>query len=109
MIVAAVRGLGEFEAANGAFRLRSAERGAGTPRMWNGECAIATEIIAQEGRFAGPVEVYEVNGPDSKAMKDFGREPVKTVRKPDIAASSQSLQYSFPPHSLTLPKGTIKR
>jgi len=71
--------------------------------------AIAAGIDAQEGRFAGPVEVYEVNGPDIKTMNDFGSEPVKTVRKPDIATSGRSFPCSFPPHSFTLLKGTIKR
>jgi alpha-N-arabinofuranosidase len=71
--------------------------------------AIATEIVAQEGHFAGPVEVYEVNGPDIKAMNDFGKETVKTVQKQSVSASGGSFQYSFPPHSFTLMKGAIKR
>ncbi len=73
------------------------------------DSAVATEIITQEGRFSGPVEVYEVNGPDIKAMNDFGSEPVKTVRKPDIAASGQSFPCSFPPYSFTLLRGRIER
>ncbi len=71
--------------------------------------AIATEIISQEGQFTGPMKVYEVNGPDIKAMNDFGKEPVKTVSKPDINASGKSFNYSFPPHSFTLLKGNISR
>jgi len=73
------------------------------------DTAIATQILAQEGRFTGPVEVYEVNGPDIKTMNDFGNEPIKTVRKPDVTGAGQSIQYSFPPHSFSLLKGTIKR
>jgi len=71
--------------------------------------AIKTEIISQEGRFAGTFKVYEVNGPDIKAMNDFGAEPVKTVTKPDVSASGERFSYSFPPHSFTLMKGTIAR
>ncbi len=75
----------------------------------NKDKAIATEIISQEGRFAGKFKVYEVNGPDIKAMNDFGKEPVKTVPKPDVSASGENFSYSFPPHSFTLMKGTIAR
>jgi alpha-N-arabinofuranosidase len=71
--------------------------------------AIATEIISQQGRFAGAFKVFEVNGPDIKAENDFGREIVKTVQKPDINATGVSFNYSFPPHSFTLMKGTIGR
>ncbi|MBN1360672.1 MAG: hypothetical protein JW993_08775 [Sedimentisphaerales bacterium] len=71
--------------------------------------AMATNIICQEGRFTGSLEVYEVNGPDIKAMNDFGSEPVKMVQKPAVRASGQNLTYSFPPHSFTLMKGTIAR
>jgi alpha-N-arabinofuranosidase len=75
----------------------------------NKDNAITADIISQEGRFAGPVEVYEVNGPDIKTMNDFGSEPVRTVRKADIAASGQSFACTFSPHSFTLLKGTIRR
>ena len=71
--------------------------------------AITTEIISQEGRFAGKFKVYEVNGPDIKAVNDFGKETVITIQKPDISASGESFYYSFPSHSFTLMKGTIKR
>lgn len=71
--------------------------------------AIQTEIISQEGLFAGPMKVFEVNGPDIKAMNDFGKEIVKTVQKPDINAKGESFNYSFPPHSFTLIQGAIRR
>lgn len=71
--------------------------------------AIAAEIICQEGRFAGPFEVYEVNGPDIKTVNDFGKEPVKTVKKANANTSGTSFTYSFPPHSFTLMKGSIRR
>lgn len=50
-----------------------------------------------------------MNGPDIKAMNDFGSEPVKTVRKRDLTASGQSFSYSFPPHSFTLLRGAIRQ
>lgn len=71
--------------------------------------AIRTEIICQEGRFAGKFKIYEVNGPDIKAVNDFGKETVKTIQKSDINPSGESFNYSFPPHSFTLMKGTIRR
>jgi alpha-N-arabinofuranosidase len=71
--------------------------------------AITAEIISQQGRFEGPMKVFEVNGPDIKAMNDFGKETVKTVQKPDVNVSGESFNYSFPPHSFTLIKGTIQR
>jgi alpha-N-arabinofuranosidase len=71
--------------------------------------AIVTEIISQEGQFAGKFKIYEVNGPDIKAMNDFGSEMVKTIQKPDINASGKSFSYSFPPHSFTLMKGPIRK
>jgi len=71
--------------------------------------AIRTEIISQQGRFTGKFKVFEVNGPDVKAVNDFGKEPVKTVQKADIDTSPESFSYSFPPHSFTLMKGAIKR
>lgn len=75
----------------------------------NRDDALTANIICQEGRFTGRFEVYEVNGPDIKAMNDFGSEPVKTTQKPAVRASGQSLTYSFSPHSFTLMKGTIAR
>jgi len=71
--------------------------------------AITTDILCQEGQFAGPFKVYEVSGPDVKAENDFGKEVVKTVQKPDVTVSGQSFTYPFPPHSFTLIKGAVKR
>jgi hypothetical protein len=55
------------------------------------------------------VQVHEVNGLDIKVTNDFGTEPVKTVRKPDLATSGQSFPCSFPPDSFTLLTGAIVR
>jgi alpha-N-arabinofuranosidase len=70
---------------------------------------IPTEIISQEGSFAGNMQIYEVNGPDIKAVNDFGKTTVKTLQKPGISVSGNSFTYSFPPHSFTLMKGTISQ
>ena len=69
---------------------------------------ISTDIICQTGYFSGNFQVYEVNGPDIKSKNDFGTETVKTIKKPDIKAKGSTLTYSFPPHSFTMMKGTIK-
>jgi alpha-N-arabinofuranosidase len=74
----------------------------------NKDKAITAEIISQQGRFEGPMKVFEVNGPDIKAMNDFGKETVKTVQKSDINVSGESFNYPFPPHSFTLIKGEIR-
>jgi alpha-N-arabinofuranosidase len=70
---------------------------------------ITTDIISGQGLFDGKFKVYEVNGPDIKAVNDFGKETVKTTEKSDIDVSGTSFEYSFPPHSFTLIKGAIKQ
>lgn len=70
--------------------------------------AITTDILCQTGAFGDEFEVYEVNGPDIKAENDFGKEPVKTVKKENIKAGGQKVTYSFPAHSFTMLKGSIK-
>jgi alpha-N-arabinofuranosidase len=74
----------------------------------NKDASIQTDIISQTGDFSGNFSVYEVNGPDIKSTNDFGKESVKTVNKPDIKAKGNTLTYSFPPHSFTMLKGTIR-
>ena len=71
--------------------------------------AIAADIQAQEGSFSGPFEVWEVNGPDTKARNDFGSEVVKTVSKPAVSASGASFSYTFPAHSYTMLKGRLAK
>jgi len=71
--------------------------------------AITTDLICQTGGFTGDFKVYEVNGPDIKAMNDFGKELVKTVNRPDVKIKGDLLTYSFPPHSFTMIKGNINK
>jgi alpha-N-arabinofuranosidase len=68
---------------------------------------MTADIIAQEGQFAGKFKVFEVNGPNTKAQNGFGNAMVKTVEKPNLAASGQRVTYTFPPHSFTLLKGMM--
>jgi len=74
----------------------------------NKDQSIKTDIISQTGEFSGPVKVFEINGDDIKAMNDFDKENVKTIAKPDLKATKNSLTYSFPAHSLTMLKASIK-
>ena len=70
--------------------------------------AITTDLISQEGQFAGDFEVFEVNGPDIKSENDFGKTTVQTVRKPLLKVKpAEQFTYSFPPHSFTMLKGKI--
>jgi alpha-L-arabinofuranosidase len=72
--------------------------------------AITTDIISQEGLFDGNFEVFEVNGPDTKAVNDFGKTNVETKQKPAIRVNKAGkMTYSFPAHSFTMIKGKIVR
>jgi alpha-N-arabinofuranosidase len=75
----------------------------------NKDKAITADILAQEGEFTGPFQAFEVNGPDIKAQNDFGKELVKTEKKPDVSASGSRFTYTFPAHSFTMLKGRIQR
>lgn len=71
--------------------------------------AIPTDILSQTGKFSGSFAVFEVNGPDIKAVNDFGKETVKASAKPEIRSRGEKITYSFPPHSFTLLKGRIEK
>jgi len=75
----------------------------------NKDKAIAADITSQQGDFSEVFKVYEITGPDIKATNDFGKENVRTIQKPDIKARGNTLNYSFPPHSVTMIKGMIVR
>jgi len=75
----------------------------------NKDKTITTDIISQEGNFDGEIEVFEINGPNIKAVNDFGKTTVKTVQKESIKTNnSGKIEYTFPPHSITMMKGKIK-
>jgi len=70
--------------------------------------AIGTDIISQSGKFQGPFEVFEVNGPDIKTTNGFDGEPVKSVQKPNISVNGDRFRYAFPAHSFTQLIGRIE-
>jgi alpha-N-arabinofuranosidase len=70
--------------------------------------AITTDLIAQEATFDGEFEVYEVNGPDIKAVNDFEKTTVQTRQKESLKVKkTDTFSYSFAPHSFTMLKGKI--
>ncbi len=70
--------------------------------------SIRTDIISQTGNFVDNLTVYEITGPDIKAVNNFDNEVVKTVEKPQIRARGNQVTYSFPPLSITMLKGRIE-
>jgi len=69
---------------------------------------ISTDIISQEGEFQGSFEVFEVNGPDIKSVNDFGKTSVETTESSLEVRSAEKFSYTFPAHSLTVIKGTLR-
>ena len=68
---------------------------------------IEAEIETQDKQFAGTIAVSEVNGPDIKAENDFNQTKVKSVER-QITADGRKLRYTFPAHSFTMLKGSLK-
>jgi alpha-N-arabinofuranosidase len=62
--------------------------------------ALDVTIALEDKSFAGAAAVAEVNGPDIKAMNDFGSSPVGTKTRSQ-AASGNSLTLSLAAHSYT--------
>jgi alpha-N-arabinofuranosidase len=67
---------------------------------------VNVDIELEDKRFAGPVRVSEVNGPDIKAQNDFDATNVRTVEHA-VTGAGNKLQYAFPPHSFTMLKATV--
>ncbi len=65
--------------------------------------AISTEILLEDRKFSGAVEVSEVNAADIKAENNFDTTNVKTANR-SATADANLLRYSFPPHSYTMLK-----
>ncbi|HVW86219.1 MAG TPA: alpha-L-arabinofuranosidase C-terminal domain-containing protein [Bryobacteraceae bacterium] len=65
--------------------------------------ALTADIDLEDKRFAGPVAISEVNGPDIKAENDFGSTKVKTVER-SARAQGTKLTQTFAPHSYTMLK-----
>jgi alpha-N-arabinofuranosidase len=64
-------------------------------------------IELEDKHFSGGWQASEVNGPDIKAENNFDATPVKTVTK-SAGASGTTLKYTFPPHSFTMLKGSVR-
>jgi alpha-N-arabinofuranosidase len=67
---------------------------------------VETDLLLEDKRFAGPVEVSEVNGPDIKSENDFDSTQVKTAQR-SVTAEGPALRYRFPPHSFTMLKAKL--
>jgi len=67
---------------------------------------VDTDFEAQDKKFSGEIEAWEVNGPDIKAENDFDSTKVRPARRPAAAAGNR-LSYSFPPHSYTMLKARL--
>ncbi len=67
---------------------------------------IETEFEAQDKKFAGPVEVSVVNGPDIKSENNFDATLVKTVQS-TATADDHKLRFKFAPHSYTMLKAKL--
>jgi alpha-L-arabinofuranosidase len=75
----------------------------------NKEAAVSTDIICQTGEFTGNYNLFEINGANTKSENNFRKEEVKTIQKQAMKASGNKITYLFPPHSITLIQGTIKK
>jgi alpha-L-arabinofuranosidase len=60
----------------------------------------------EDKRFAGQLQVAEVNGPEIKAENDFNSSPVK-IKTSGLDASGTKLRHEFAPHSYTMLKGKL--
>ncbi len=63
--------------------------------------SIAVALELEDKQFSGPVEIFEVNGPDIKSENDFGKTTVKAVKRTE-PAEGRKLMVSVPAHSYTL-------
>jgi alpha-N-arabinofuranosidase len=71
------------------------------------EQALEVVFEAEDKRFEGEFEVFEVNGPDIKAENNFDKTAVKTIQQKSLSGDGKSLKYSAPAHSFTLLKGKL--
>jgi alpha-N-arabinofuranosidase len=71
------------------------------------EQALDVVFEAEDKRFDGEFEVFEVNGPDIKAENNFDKTAVKTVQQKSLGGDGKSLKYRAPAHSFTLLKGKL--
>ena len=65
----------------------------------------AAKIENQTGRLGESVAVWEMNHPDLKATHTFGADTKVRPATKTAAAKDNAVDYTFPPHSLTILKG----
>jgi alpha-N-arabinofuranosidase len=72
---------------------------------------IPADIRNSEGKLSGPVDVWELNHPDLKAVHTFGADQKvrPATRSIDPAMRGNGFEYTFPKHSLTILKMKIAR
>jgi alpha-N-arabinofuranosidase len=69
--------------------------------------SIQTSVLCQECTFDGDIQILELTGLDIKSSNTFGKEDVQTKELPPLSTSGNQIEYSFPPHSLTLLIGKV--
>jgi alpha-L-arabinofuranosidase len=62
--------------------------------------AMETDIVLQSGEYTGSAKAYEINGASLTSTNTKTQEEVKIADK-DIRFKGNTIQYSFPAHSLT--------
>ena len=76
----------------------------------SGKTDIPTRIDNVEGKLSGDVEIWEMNHPDLKTTHTFGddRKVRPSSRKATLSVSGNGVSYTFPKHSLTILKLSVK-
>ncbi len=69
----------------------------------------AVELRLAEGRFAGPLAVHVVNGPDIKTANTFDAPEQVTTRRSQVTAEGRSVAVELEPHSVTALVGKVSR
>jgi alpha-N-arabinofuranosidase len=96
-----IANLGPFSALD-VIATRDADRQTLTVAVINRhpEATVATQIDVVGGHASGSGTVYEVNGPDPRAMNSFDQPELVSVREHVFKAGTQ--QWPFPPHSVSV-------
>ena len=68
--------------------------------------SIALDLELEDKQFAGPVEIFAVNGPDIKSQNDFGTTSVKTTRHSG-RAEGRKFTVNLPAHSYSMLKAEL--
>jgi len=67
---------------------------------------IEVTISLEDKSFVRSLSIAEVNGPDIKAVNDFGRTAVR-AESSTATANGKTAQHRFPPHSFTQLKAQL--